>query len=54
LNPKFAIKFRVPGGYTQIRFRVFWVRAYRVRVRVFRVRDSGIGFYAQAYVLGPH
>jgi hypothetical protein len=48
LNPNFSIKFRVPEVPTQISFRVFRVRVFRVRVRVFRVQDSGIGFSAQS------
>jgi hypothetical protein len=52
LNPNFPIKFRVPEGSTQISFRFFRVRVFWVRVRVFRDRDSGIGFSAESWLRG--
>jgi hypothetical protein len=45
-NPIFCKKIRVSKTATRKCDRVFQVRAIRVRVRVIRVRDSGIGFYA--------
>jgi hypothetical protein len=44
--PKFLNKIRVSKIVTRYCVQAFRVRAIRVRVRVFQVQASGLGFYA--------